>query len=243
MTYARMSHTVAQRRGYSHIGRNNYYTPDIVVGLLNTAITREGLQDSQKSFLKRKRNGNLQIVKVVNNRLRNTVIITYAISKLNDSKVVDVYFKRYRKNTVEKFGQPCRETIERRYDLNVMGDNIQFVRDVEDHMRVCPENLKTVTEALPIRVKGFKEIRRDSLYAFEIYAFDVVKNQEDPLNSYIDLALVSDKMERNFRIKVRDIVNYNDIESLVGMWIVVNYKDSFKIKNKEDILTNYSVID
>ena len=231
-----------QRRGYSHVSSNNHFNTDIVTGLLNTAITREGLQDSQKSFIKRKRNDDTQIVKVVNNRLRSTVVITYAVSKLNKNRVINVFFKRYRKNTVEQFGQPCRETLEKNYDLNKMQDTIDFVKDVEEHMRVTPSNLKTVNEKLPVRMKGFKTINKDTLYGLEIYAYKVKKNPNDVLNSIIELSLISDNYETTFDVKVADIINYNDITNLVGMYIVMNHKGSYKIKTKQDILTSYEVV-
>ena len=62
------------------------------------------------------------------------------------------------------------------------------------------------------------------------------------LNSFIELSLISDNYETTFDVKVADIINYNDITNLVGMYIVMNHKGSYKIKTKQDILTSYEVV-
>lgn len=234
---------VCRRKGYMNVqAPKSNTTRDIVSGLLTTALTRDGLENSQQCFLKKKRNDDLRIIKVVNNLLRNSVIITYVISKLNNNKVIDVYFKRYRKNTIEKFGQPCRITVNKRYDLDTMQDCNDFVKDIEEHMRVCPENLKTINEALPLRISGFSEIGTDTLYAMEIYDFHLNTNRAFPLESTIDLSLVSDKFTKDFTINVKDIITYTEISELVGKWLVFNYKGAFKIKDKEDLHQSYNVI-
>lgn len=240
--YSRQVHGGANRHGFNNIQGGHRQQGDLVRGLLSTAITREGLANPQQSYIKRKRNEDLQIVKVVNNLLRNTVVVTYTVSKLNVSRVVDVYFKRYRRNTVDKFCEPCRETIDKRYNLALKEDCERFVLDVEEHMRVCPENLKTVNEALPLRVAGFDAIGQDTLYALEIHAFDVRRDATDALESTIEMSLASDRMTKDFSIKVRDIVNFNKIEELIGKWVVMNSKGAFKIKSKNELQHSYNVV-
>lgn len=244
MAYAAVRHSVVHRRGYNNITTTPHHSinQDILTGLLTSAILKDGLEDTQMSFIKKKRSGHLQIVKVVNNLLRNTVVVTYPMSKLNSRKLINVFYKRYRRNTVDKFGYPCRETVEKTYDLERMTECVRLVVDVEKHMRVCPDNLKSVNEALSVRMHGFEEVGTDCLYAFQIYAFDIVRDKEDPMNSIIELSLASDLMTRDFSIRVRDIVNFNDISQLVGNWVVMNYKGAFKIKSKEEIYASYNVL-
>ena len=100
---------VSQRRhGYKPVANQSWPYSDPVSGLVKSAIERSQKQDqlAQNTFIKRKSNGDLQIVKVVNNLLRNTVLITYPRSTLNESRIVVVDYKRYRHNTVDQFGQP-----------------------------------------------------------------------------------------------------------------------------------------
>lgn len=235
---------IGRRLGYRQVSRDKWPFVDTVGGLVKSAISRStgDNQQDRHTFIKRKRNGELQIVKVVNNLLRNTVLITYPYSQLNESNIVDVDFKRYRHNTVDQFGQPCRETIRKTYDLSIPQESFRFVRDVEEHMRICPENLKTINEALPLRMSGFDHIDNDTLYAMQICAFDVIKSDEGPLEATIDLSLASDRLTRDFAIKVKEIINFNDISKLVGQWVVFNFKGAFKIKSKDELRLSYNLL-
>lgn len=226
-----------------HTQRNQVSNTDnLIFDLLNTAINRDSKNGNHRSFLKRKTNGDLQITKVVNNVLRSTVVVTYVPSILNQQKTVSVFFKRYRMNTVEKFGQSCRETHESIYNLLDIEDSFRFVQDVQKHMAVVPENLKTINEALPVRMSNFSSIEKDTLYAFEIHAFDIVTNSE-PLGGMIEMTLVSDKMTKDFSIKISDIISFNNISDLIGKWVVLNYKGAFKIKTKDEIYSSYNVLE
>ena len=213
---------------------------NLIFDLLNTAINRSDLPPNQKSFLKRKSNGNLRIIKVVNNLLRSSIIVTYTPSLLNRQKTIEVFFKRYRKNTVDQFGQSCRVTTAEVYDLMQITDTYRLVSDVEKHMTVVPENLKTITEVLPVRIDGFTSIGQECLYAFEIHAFDIVPNNK-PLEGTIELSLVSDQMVKDFTVSIADIINFNNISELIGKWVVLNYKGAFKIKSKDEIYSSYNV--
>lgn len=234
------------RHGYQQVARQSFPFVDPVSGLVKSAIERSQKKDqlSEHTFMKRKRtrDSELQIVKVVNNLLRSTVLITYPLSRLNESKIVVVDYKRYRHNTVEHFCQPCRDTERKSYDLAIPQQAFQFVDDVEKHMRICPENLKTTNSALPLRMEGFDSIGEDSLYAMEIHAFDVHKNPDDSLESTIDMSLASDRFTRDFTIKVKDIINFNEISELVGKWVVFNFRDAFKIKSKEELKSSYRLL-
>jgi hypothetical protein len=221
---------------------NSDSTDNLVHELLGNAINRNDLPPNQKSFLKRKTNGDLRIIKVVNNLLRSTIVVTFTPSVLNRERTIEVFFKRYRKNTVDQFGQSCRVTSTSSYNLLNIEDTYRLVSDVEKHMAVVPENLKTINEALPIRIGDFTQISEDSLYAFEIHAFDVVPS-ENPLEGSIELSLVSNQMVKDFTIKISDIVYFNDISDLIGKFVVLNYKGAFKIKNKDEIFSSYNVIE
>jgi hypothetical protein len=233
-----------KRHGYKPVANQSWPFVDPVSGLVKSAIDRSQKQDqlARNTFIKRKSNGDLQIVKVVNSLLRSTVLITYPRSHLNESKIVVVDYKRYRHNTVDQFGQPCRDTERKSYDLNVPQQAFQFVADVEEHMRISPENLKTNNVALPLRMHGFDHIGEDSLYAMEIHAFNVIKSDEGALESVIDMSLASDNFTRDFAIKVKDIINFNDISKLVGKWVVFNFRDAFKIKSKEELQSSYRLL-
>src|SRR5574343_1943987 len=233
-------HMQQQRRGYSKV-TNNTNRNGFVKSLINTAITREGLQDAQKTFIKIKKVADKKVIKVVNNRLRSTVLVSFTESKLNCSMEVEVFFKKYRKNTIEQYGLPCKDTVVRNYDLSKKIDCEDFVRDIEEHMAVTPSNLKTINEALPVKMKNFTEIGKDSLYALEIHNSTIVKNKDDLRNSVIELLLVSNQCEMNFNVNVNDIIHHNDISELVGMYVVLNYKHAVKIKTKEEILRSYKV--
>ncbi len=236
---------VSQRRhGYKPVANQSWPYSDPVSGLVKSAIERSQKQDqlAQNTFIKRKSNGDLQIVKVVNNLLRNTVLITYPRSTLNESRIVVVDYKRYRHNTVDQFGQPCRDTDRKSYDLGIPQQSFQFVADVEEHMRICPENLKTTNVALPLRMHGFDHIGDDSLYAMEIHAFNVIKSEDGAMESVIDMSLASDNYTRDFAIKVKDIINFNDISKLVGKWVVFNFRDAFKIKSKDELKLSYRLL-
>lgn len=222
--------------------RDNDSTDTLVFELLGNAINRNDLPPNQKSFLKRKTNGDLRIIKVVNNLLRSTIVVTFTPSVLNRERTVEVFFKRYRKNTVAQFGQSCRMTSTSTYNLLNIEDTYRLVADVETHMAVVPENLKTINEALPIRIEGFTSITEDSLYAFEIHAFDVIAC-DNPLEGSIELSLVSNQMVKDFTIKIVDILNFNNISELIGKFVVLNYKGAFKIKSKDEIYSSYNVIE
>lgn len=232
------------RRDY--ISRSQYNTNDscdnLIFDLLNNAIRRSGLPIYQQSTLKRKNKGDLKIIKVLNNLLRNTVVLTYHHSFLNKEKTVEAFFKRYRKNTVDKFGQPRRVTQTAVYNLLDIKDTYRLVEDVEKHMAILPENLKTINDQLNVRISDFTEITRDSLFAFEIYGFEI-KPSEKPLDGYIELSLVSNKMEKDLTIKISDIINFNNISELIGKWIVINYKGAFKIKTKDEIFNSYNILE
>ncbi len=232
------------RRGYRRVDGQRWPYVDVVGGLVTSAISLQNQKETENpSFIKRKSNGDLRIVKVVNNLLRNTVVITYLFSELNPSMVIDVDFKRYRRNTVDKFGQPCCDTVRKRYDLDSPQQSFAFVRDVEEHMRICPDNLKTNNEQLNLRMHGFDHIGEDSLYAMEIYSFDLIPSENGvALESSIELLLASDRFTRDFTIKVKDIINFNDISTLVGQWVVFNFKDAFKIKSKEELKASYHLL-
>lgn len=235
-------HMQQQRRGYSKVSgttnRNGF-----VQSLISAAITREGLQDAQKTFIKIKKVADKKVIKIVNNRLRSTVLVSFIESKLNTSMEVEVYFKKYRKNTIEQYGLPCKETIVKTYDLSNKIDCDNFVLDIENHMAVTPANLKTINEQLTVRMKDFNYITKDSLFAMEIHSSKIIKNKDDPLNSLIELLLVSNLYETNFTIKVSDIIHHNDITDLIGMYVVFNYKYAFKIKTKDEILRSYKLED
>lgn len=235
---------IQRRHGYRPAVQQSFPYVDNVSGLVKSAIIRsnEYGDEGKHTFIKRKRNGDLQIIKVVNNLLRNTVLITFPHSRLNQSKEIDVDFKRYRHNTVERFAEPCRETVRKRYDLNIPTHAFQFVADIEEHMKICPENLKTTNDPLPLKMGGFDHISDDTLYAMEIHAFDVIPNEEDRMESVIDMSLASDSFMRDFTVKVKDIINFNDISKLVGQWVVFNFKDAFKIKSKEELQSSYNLL-
>lgn len=232
------------RRGYKRVANQSFPYADPVSGFVKSAIERSKHDDHAERliFIKPKRNGDLQIIKVVNNMLRNTVLITYPHSRLNESLIVTVDYKRYRHNTIDRFGQPCRDTERKSYDLRITQQQFQFVKDVEEHMRICPENLKTANSALPLRIQGFDHIGEDSLYAMEIHAFNVIKSEDGALESVIDMSLASDNFTRDFAIKVKDIINFNDISKLVGKWVVFNFLGAFKIKTKEELGKSYRLI-
>lgn len=230
------------RRGYQQVANQRWPYVDMVSGLVKSATERAGYDQDKRTFIKRKRSADLQIIKVVNNLLRNTVVITYPHTRLNGQTTVDVDFKRYRHNTVDQFGQPCRDTVRKQYNLSNPQHSFQFVKDVEEHMRICPENLKTVNTALPVRMHGFEEIGDDALYAMEIYAFEVHPSSAGPMETTIDLSLTSDMITRDFTIKVKDIINFNDISKLVGQWIVFNFKGAFKIKTKDELKASYNLL-
>lgn len=215
---------------------------DDLFGRIKVLVTRDDHVNQQRTFVKKKVNDNLTIVKVVNNLLRSTVIVTYARSSYNNSMVVDVHFKRYRHNTVEQYGMPCRITSADSYNLAIEAERERFANDVGFHMRVTPDNLKTVKENLPVRLSGFDTIEDDCLYAMEIFEFKIVHDPNDRLNSMIELSLVNDVTTMDKTIRVRDIVNFNDINDLVGRYFVTNYKGAYKIKTKEEILQAYTVV-
>lgn len=235
-------HHSVRRQGYRPAAQQRWPYVDSVSGLIKSFTLRSQQENQSPTFVKRKRNGELQIIKVLNNLLRNTVLITYPLSRLNESNLVTVDFKRYRHNTVDQFGQPCRDTERKSYDLSIPQQAFQFVADLEEHMRICPENLKTVNTALPLRMKGFDTIGTDSLYAMEIHAFNVVKHEGGALEATIEMSLASDMLERNFTVPVKDIINFNDIAHLVGKWVVFNFKDAFKIKSKEELKSSYRLL-
>ena len=228
------------RRGYVPISSQKQFH-DTIEKLIKSAITRESGGDHQKAFLKRKRNDDMNILKIVNSYLRSSIIITFIESALNQSRTVNVFFKRYRHNTIDQFGLPCRTVRVQTYDLDKVYDCVDFVHDIEAHMRYEDSNLKTVNSALPLRVNDFEDIKDDSLYALEIYNFNVSPDPRDPMESDIELALTSDKMQKDLTIKVKDIINFNSIEDLVGKWVVLNHLGAFKIKTKQE-LGQYNVI-
>lgn len=225
-----------------HSRDNSDSTGNLVFELLGNAIDRKDIPPNQKSFLKKKINGDLCIIKVVNNLLRSTIVVTFTPSILNRERTVEVFFKRYRKNTVAQFGQSCRMTSSTTYNLLNIEDTYRLVSDVETHMAMVPENLKTINEALPIRIEDFTHITEDSLYAFEIHAFDVLPS-DNPLEGSIELSLVSNQMMKDFTIKIADIIYFNNISELIGKFVVLNYKGAFKIKSKDEIYSSYNVIE
>ncbi len=227
-----------QRRGYSKVTETNNRN-GFVQSLISAAITRDGLQEAQKTFIKIKKVADKKVIKIVNNRLRSTVLVSFIESKLNTSLQVEVFFKKYRKNTIASYGLPCKETVVKTYDLANKIDCDNFVTDIEEHMAVTATNLKTINEQLPVRMKDFQAITNDSLFAMEIHSSKIVRNNEDPLNSHIELWLVSNLYETNFTVKVSDIINHNDITDLIGMYVVFNYKYAFKIKTKDEINRSY----
>ena len=236
-------HNVSRNNNQNRQQRDtNDSTDTLVFELLGRAINRNDLPPNQKSFLKKKTNGSLRIIKVANKLLRSTIVVTFTPSILKRERTVEVFFKRYRKNTVAQFGQSRQMTSTATYDLLNTQDVSRLQEDVEIHMAVVPENLKTINEVLPIRIEGFTSITEDSLYAFEIHAFEVIP-AEKPLEGSIELSLVSNQMVKDFTIRIADIINFNTIEDLIGKFVVLNYKDAFKIKSKDEIYESYNVIE
>lgn len=218
----------------------------LIIKLMKKVINKDYLPFAERAYIKKKWNGNVKIIKMVNSLLRNTVVVTYPPSTLNSDKKIEVHFKHYRENTVDKFGQTCREIEVVKYDLSEHSQCQKFIKKMELHMAVTPENSKIVNEALPVLVSGFDKIEEHTLYAMEIHACNIERSEhsddkEDVFKSKLDLVLASDTMAMDFQIKVEDIVNFNNISDLVGKWMIFNYKGAFKIKNKEEMNAIYDV--
>lgn len=231
------------RRGYNKINDKQIFCGDVVRSLIAAALSKNKRHEMyNKDYIKLIEKGDLQLVKIVNNILRSSVIVSYPISKLNKIMMVKVYFKRYRKNTIDKFCYPNNKVYIRSYNLDLMLDCDRFVKDIENHMSITQDNLRSINRPLPLKLKGFEEIGRDSLYGFEIYSFDLNRNEEDPINSEIQLHVMNDLVEKDVTVKVNEIVNFNKISDLVGKYYVTNYKGAYKIRNKDDLPRSYFVL-
>ena len=229
------------------VGRHGYKkkitnTATVVSSVLNDYIAWAERERIDTLFVKQTISNGIRMFKLVNNKLRSTILVRLKESKLNRLDRATVIFKRYRRNTVEDFGQPRHQVEQRDYDLTKFEESALLFEHIKEHMVCEPWNLKTLEEPLEVRMQGFEKIDAKTLFAFEIYDFQITKNETEPMESKVTLSLMSDLMSHEIELVLKDIVNFTDIEGLVGKWVVINHKGASKIKAKAAIVLDYKVV-